>query len=600
MKIQLSLLLLSLSFPCLSQDTARTVRDGRYSSTSTWKAKKVPANGSFIEVTRKLTFDINAKISGMIARSGATVTIPKGRTVTIESTGNIVFDKGAKFIIDQPSASVKNTIRFTGINENDFIGGGMEVYDTDKGAWNSGEWILKGAYKTAWTNLALNASTGDTVIYVAKASGWRVGDLIAIAPTAGIDSEMFYDQFDERTIKKISGSKITLDSTLKYNHPGVVNPFKKITHHAEVMNLTRNIVIEGTLEGRAHVNFLHAGKQMISFVEFNYMGPRRGPPGKSVDVLGRYGLHFHHCGDSSRGSVIDGAVVKRCGSHAFVPHASHGITLNNNISYDTFEDAYWWDFPPDKSTIDPNSSNDTDIDSCLAERVKCDPPNRGYRTAGFTIGAGTGNKITNSGAAGIWGTKGAAGFIWDEPANYFSNTWDFNGNWSHNNRNNALFSWQNDSTSHLIQNFPGFNCGANGIEHGAYHNAYKYKDIDLFANGNGILLHATAIKNGQKDSFGYTSSFTNVNSTEPLYITVHTLPGTGTLFYNCSFPKVVVNELPARVANPPAGLFDFIDCRLQPDQFDIIGMEKESIIRVQDGGKAYQIDSTGVKQIPIF
>ena len=342
-----------------------------------------------------------------------------------------------------------------------------------------------------------------------------------------------------------------------------------------------------------------AGKQMVSNAHIRYVAPRKGQPGSSVDILGRYGLHSHHCGNASKGTLFQGIVVTDAGSHAFVPHASHGITLKNCIAFNTLEDAYWWDLPPDNSTSALNNSNGTTIDSCVAALTMADPNNKGYRLAGFLLGSGLDNTIRNCFTTGNHGTNGAAGYIWPESSNYMDNRWIFENNTASNNRNNGIFTWQNDTSSHLIKGFTGYQNGNHGIEHGAYHNAYKYQDINLFSNGNGILLHATAIQTGKPDEYGYRSSFTNVKSTEPLFITVHTLPGTPTLFLNCSFPKVIISELPARVPNPPGGLYDFVNCRLLPEQFEIIGIEEKSVLRVQDG-QAFEITRKGQRNIDQF
>ena len=64
---------------------------------------------------------------------------------------------------------------------------------------------------------------------------------------------------------------------------------------------------------------------------------------------------------------------------------------------------------------------------------------------------------------------------------------------------------------------------------------------------------------------------------------------------------MIVNELPPRVPTPPPGLFDFVNCGLSEKSFLILGMEKGSLIRVQNGTTAFQIDSNGtITTIPPF
>ena len=116
------------------------------------------------------------------------------------------------------------------------------------------------------------------------------------------------------------------------------------TINAEVFNLTRNVHIEGKAGGRAHVFIRSNSAQSIKYAEFKYLAPRKNEEG----VLGRYSLHFHFCGNGSRGSIVEGVVARKTGNHAFVPHASHGVSFYDCIAYDCLEDAYWYDdVPPD-------------------------------------------------------------------------------------------------------------------------------------------------------------------------------------------------------------------------------------------------------------
>lgn len=88
---------------------------------------------------------------------------------------------------------------------------------------------------------------------------------------------------------------------------------------------------------RAHVIFLHCvNRQYIEYVSFRYLAP--------LETLGRYAVHFHHCDEGVRGTIVRGVVAHDCGGHAFVAHASRGITFDDCIAYQTRENAYWWDF----------------------------------------------------------------------------------------------------------------------------------------------------------------------------------------------------------------------------------------------------------------
>src|SRR5665811_2150173 len=151
------------------------------------------------------------------------------------------------------------------------------------------------------------------------------------------------------------------------------------------MNLTRNVRISGTASGRTHVLIHSAVPQAISHVEVRHVGPQEVTDDGHEGVMGRYGLHFHHCGNGSRGSSVSGVVVAQAGNHAFVPHESHGITFTECVSHDTSDDAFWWD--------KPDGSHEISWIGCVASLVRTDPYYRGYRLAGFVLGVGDGSAV---------------------------------------------------------------------------------------------------------------------------------------------------------------------------------------------------------------
>lgn len=583
-----------------------TAKSGRYSDANTWHGKKVPPAYSKIRINPKhtLTVDRDIEVRGIYVPFNATLTFESKKSSTISSTKNIVIE--GRLVAKPVSHKTIHTIRFVDINEARFIGGGsMEIMDSDVGLWvtKAGVVALQGTPKTPYTRLKGAANKGDKIIELStNPMGWQVGDELSIAPNSPPDSSDFYTGFDVVHIVSVKGNIVTLDKPLQYNHIVSTNPFNETAYTAEVLNLTRNVRIEGTGDGsakpenngRAHTIFLMVkNPQEILYTQFQSLGARRYKlDGYTEPVLGRYPIHFHHCLDGTQGTIIEGVVIKN-GTRGVVPHASNGIKFKSVITFNTFETPYWWDFPPDD--YNPiNNSNDISYDSCVAAKIKCDPPFRGYRMAGISIGAGLRNSVENCIVIGNEGNQSSAGFVWEESANYLDNLWIFNkGNIAHNNKHNGIFSWQNDPNNHVINDFVAYNNGATGIEHGAYVNAYKFRNIYLFNNGlYGFRIHATPIRTGVPDEEypEYISVMRNTYSTQPLLIDRHTIAGNGAmLIKDCRFSKVIVSELPRRAQIAP-GLYDMINCELTPKDFEIKGMEEGSTIRVQNSnGTAFQI-----------
>ncbi len=291
---------------------------------------------------------------------------------------------------------------------------------------------------------------------------------------------------------------------------------------AEVLNLTRNVKIEGTPGGNAHVFIRSSEISTIENVEIRHMGPRQNGEG----VLGRYGLHFHANFDDTRGTVVRNTVIAECTFHAFVPHLSNGISFYNCISYDTMDDAYWWDKPLDNTqTADP--SDDVLYNRCVAAYTHRANLGLGHRLAGFFLGKGVGSVAVGCVAVGV--QNGGIGYIWPEKSH---GIWGFTDCVAHNNNGAGLFVWQNNPDDHLISGFVAYRNNNTGIEHGAYVNRFRYSNCLLVDNGDSaILLHAgSKVGPDVLDFRGITA-----HGKDPISTTVHSLPPNDyTVFTNCN------------------------------------------------------------------
>jgi hypothetical protein len=498
-----------------------------------------------------------------------------------------------------------HTLRFVEVDETKFVGGGMEPLASDVGLWVIGEGVLDvaGAPKTGWVRLAGTARQGEDRITLDRVPvGWRNGDTIVIVPTEHPDvGERSWAGFEVRTVTAADGATMRLDAPLAHDHPAVADPFGVAVHSAEVLNLSRNVRIEGTGDGsasfqpsdngRAHVFIRSAMPQSVQYAELALLGPR-GPDKRDPThgVQGRYPLHFHHNGDASRGSLVEGVVVRQSGNRAFVPHASHGITFRDTIAYDVWEDPYWWD------ERTPNQTHDTVFDHAIAAVVQDDPDHRGYTLSGFVLGEGRNNSITNSVAVGVR-NKGA-GFQWPSGANSAEfNVWRFEDNIAHNNKPNGIFVWQNDDNCHVVENFVGFRNGRAGVNHGAYNNDFVYDHAVLFENeGGAIRQHAgPKVSSDCVATDGYSQAWRGLKADGVLRFDSHSQPwGRPLLLKDCVLAGVIVDG----GQNPTTA--DFVDCvrpngaDLEPVDFELVKTEPGMTLRVQRrDGRAFRLDHLG-------
>lgn len=382
-------------------------------------------------------------------------TVPAGEVWTFDPTKDTTVEVEANVIVYgvlemRPNTGVKHTLRFKNVDESKFVGGGMELIEDDTGLWILGDGKLDaiGEKKAGWNRTGTDPT-------------WKSTDELIVAPV----------NFGDYTFKPftLGGTVPQLDSTLP---------------KAEVMNLTRSVNIEGTPTGRSHVMFMSSQPQTIKYASFRYLG--------IPTTLGRYPLHFHFNGEASRGTVIEGTVVRDSGAHAYVAHASHGITFKDTVAYNTLDDAYWWDLIKGTGT-NISATDDITYDHAIAAGVKNSAnTTTPFRLAGFSLSAGSGGTVKDSVAVGVEATGDPAGFSW--PPNDVQ-VFTFENNVSHNNTHNGIWIWQNDKAVHTIKNFVGYSNGNTkgggaGILSGAYNQNYTFQDVYLYGNATGIAMHA--------------------------------------------------------------------------------------------------------------
>lgn len=464
--------------------------DARWSDPATWGGK-VPGEGDVAEVTTNVVLDVDTKVAGVNIHPGARLMYDPNTAHTLQSTGNVIVHGTLQ--MRPASAAVQQALIFADVDEEAFRGGHtMEPLAEDVGLWVAHEGIadIAGAPKTPWTRLTGAADAGAGTITVQDAAGWAVGDEIVVAPSEPATVDQHWEHNDRTTITAISGTTITLADKLAHPHPAVtVRP--GVTHTAEVLNLSRNVRLEGTEGGRSHVMFVHCSKpQNLSHLAIRHMGPRQGGPddaeeGRSVGVTGRYGLHFHMCEDGTRGSKVTGVTVSDTGGHAFVPHLSHGMTFEQCVSHETRDDAFWWDPAPEDEDPDTIPTHDVVYDRCVASTVR--EGEDVHATAAFFLGSGDGNIARGCVAFGSMGhSESAPAFHWPERSRGEDELWIFEDCLAHNCKQSGIYYWQNEVPRTIVDRFTAYHNGW-GIWAGAYANPVSYRDCTLYANLEGGL-----------------------------------------------------------------------------------------------------------------
>lgn len=388
---------------------------------------------------------------------------------------------------------------------------------------NGGQLDLRGKAKSGW-------------VRGAAASGWQSGDRILTAPT--------------------EPGRYAL-SDFHTGSPGVVTLADGRTIAAEQFNLTRSITIDNVSRIMFHMG---AGRQVLKHVAVT----NSGISGK----LAFYPIHFHLNGNTTRGSIVEGVVVENGRFHAFVPHASHGITFLDCVAFNVIGDAYWWDPPPGKGDT-TNDTHDTIWQHCLGAHVV---PTEINRATAFFLGRGSGNQCIDCTAIAVQGGQQTSGFHWPENA---SGIWRFRGCVAHNNASTGIFAWQNNADVHLIEDFIAYRVGRSGIEHGAYANNYFYRKAVITDAEWALRQHALS-----RDDRSLV--FEGIVGNNRLLIDGHKSQSVLPNFYrSCRFAGVTYDEL----GNSGSSRNVYENCGLVPADFDLFGIKPSSVIEIVEGGE---------------
>lgn len=471
-----------------------------WSDPATWGGT-VPGEADVVVIDKPIVLDVDARVAGVRIGTAGELTFDPAQTRTLESTGNVEVSGVLRARPDR--ADVVHRLGFLGIDESRFVGDHtMAPYETDVGVWvlAGGLLDLQGTRKRPWTHLSGAAEAGATSITVADPAGWQTGDEIVVTPTEPTTVGGYAEHHDRRVVTGVSGSTVSLDQPLAFPHPEVtVRP--GVVHRAEVLNITRNVRIEGTPEGRTHVIVVGAGRpQNVGFVGLRHTGPQKdGAP-----VIGRYAMHFHMDQDASQGTMLEGLVAFEGGNHAFVSHTSHGITMRECIAHDQFEDPFWWDQSDENNPSDMIPTNDLVYDRCVASHVKSTAESR-YGISGFTLGAGSGNIARGCVVTGVLGgDEATSGYNWPTDSRD-ENTWTFEDCVAHNCDATGIFFWQNEVPRTIVDRFTAYH-DARGILAGAYSNLASYRDTTIYAcSQQGLVINAVPeeARNGPDETITY-------------------------------------------------------------------------------------------------
>jgi len=386
-----------LTMNLVSTITAQTINSGNWSDSATWENGVIPGEGARVLINKNHKVVINKELNTRL------------RTIKVE--GELAFNphKNTRLIFDtmlttpdsilrigEPSIPIDSQKTATLIIH-DYNGEGMITnnpaspdYDPlriGQGMIVNGLFLAHGEEKTPYAALRAKGvrKNKNTIEVDEDITGWHVGDDIIVLGTSetGTQSESF-------KIDAINGRRITLDSTLKYDHLVAKTTIQNAGMKVHVANLTRNIIIRtsadaiagrgdknnvGNVEHRGHILFMHTNNININYMKLLDLGRtnKKFPldettfTSESSDAkvthmgtnqAARYAIHFHRAGLNNKIGHVNGCVVYESPGWGYVNHSSN-VQMKENIAYHVYGASFITEAGDEVGTFEGNMAIET-------------------------------------------------------------------------------------------------------------------------------------------------------------------------------------------------------------------------------------------------
>jgi hypothetical protein len=315
-----------MDMPAQAQASA-AVHRSRWSDPASWPDGKVPRAGDAVTIgrDRDIVLDVSPPALRSLTINGK---LSFSNDLDIELKSEWIYLPGGELDI---GSEAKPYTRNATITLTDNVPNEDINTMGDRGIMMvAGTLSLHGDRANAWTKLAATAKAGSDKIEVLNASGWRKGDVIALAST-----DFDPAQTEKRTIAAINGNAITLDQPLKYMHFGKIT--FGVDERGEVGLLTRNIRIQASDDAvksyfGGHIMAMAGSKMYVSGVELSRMGQNMH--------LARYPIHWHILGDG-QGQYIENSSIHDTYSRCVTVHGTNNLRVQNNVTYNTVGHCYF-------------------------------------------------------------------------------------------------------------------------------------------------------------------------------------------------------------------------------------------------------------------
>ncbi len=333
----------------------RSVRDGNWSDTATWDPPVVPGDGDRVLISRgtRVVYDVDRPDVIRLLQVVGTLTFSRDVDTTLNvavlkvqnsdtcSEDGFACDFEGVNTAGEPQRGPDGRLPTLEIGTPDdpipagrtarirlHYVDGLDPNDAPALVCCSARMDMHGApLSRTWVKLVNDAAAGATSVELAKpVTGWNPGDEIIITGSVRKERGGSYrtngaTTTEERRIARIDGTTLHFDEPLEFEHEGA-GEFR-----CEVANLSRNVIVESAdPDGvRGHTLYHKYSQGSLSYARFAHLGKE--------GVLGRYAIHFHLCGDTMRGSSLQGLAIVDSHNRWVTIHGTEYLVVRDCVGY---------------------------------------------------------------------------------------------------------------------------------------------------------------------------------------------------------------------------------------------------------------------------
>jgi uncharacterized protein (TIGR03067 family) len=347
----------------------RSARSGPWSAPDTWVGGKVPGTGARVQIRsgHAVTYDLTSAevlrsihVAGILTFSRDKDTRLVVGLIKIQAGENASEDgfncdahlkepdpKEPKPALEVGTPNAPIPAERTAVIELAFVEG-LDTETCPAIICCGGRLDIHGApLPRTWVKLGATAKAGAQELQLAEAAlRWRVGDRLLITTTDSREllnarvslrpqgkgtnqPRQLAAHTEERVITALQGERLTLDKPLEFTHRG------RGDWRGEVANLSRNVVITSAdpAKARGHTMYHRHSAGAISYAEFRHLGKE--------GLLGKYPIHYHLCGETMRGSYVQGVSVWDSGNRWITIHGTHYLVVRDCVGYQSVGHGYF-------------------------------------------------------------------------------------------------------------------------------------------------------------------------------------------------------------------------------------------------------------------